>query len=116
MERQRLLQILHESIENKTRLLASKRVVSVIQTDREAIIVSEDGSELGCDFVAGADGVRSIVRREIEKGTFTSQSPESRKSSVVTNIETRMTWLNQTHRVRCSICLRLWYLKSTFIY
>ncbi|KAJ5389111.1 uncharacterized protein N7496_000179 [Penicillium cataractarum] len=78
MERRRLLQILHGSIENKTRLYTSKRVVSVRQTEQEAIIVSEDGSEVSCDFIAGADGIRSIIRREIERTTFTIKSPESR--------------------------------------
>lgn len=82
MERQRVLQILYENIEDKTRLHSSKRVVSVVQTDREAVIVSEDGSELGCDFVAGADGVRSVLRREIEKATVVNKGRESRESSL----------------------------------
>lgn len=82
MERQRVLQILYGSIEDKTRLYSSKRVVAVVQTDREAVIVSEDGSELGCDFVAGADRVRSIIRREIEKATYDNKGPDSRESSL----------------------------------
>lgn len=82
MERQRVLEILYERIEDKTRLHSSKRVVSVVQTDREAVIVSEDGSELGCDFVAGADGVRSVLRREIEKATVVNKGRESRESSL----------------------------------
>lgn len=82
MERQRVLQILYENIEDKTRLHSSKRVVSVVQTDREAVIVSEDGSELGCDFVADADGVRSVLRREIEKATVVNKGRESRESSL----------------------------------
>jgi FAD dependent monooxygenase len=89
MERQRVLQILYESIEDKTRLHSSKRVVSVVQTDREAVIVSEDGSKLGCDFVAGADGVRSVIRREIEKATLATKGPESRESSLVKLMEPR---------------------------
>ncbi|OKP14555.1 hypothetical protein PENSUB_13907 [Penicillium subrubescens] len=82
MERQRVLQILYESIEDKTRLHSSKRVVCVVQTGHEAVIVSEDGSELGCDYVAGADGVRSVIRHEIEKATLAKKGPESRESSL----------------------------------
>jgi 2-polyprenyl-6-methoxyphenol hydroxylase-like FAD-dependent oxidoreductase len=66
-------------------------VVSVVQTNREAVIVSEDGSELGCDFVAGADGVRSVIRREIEKATLPKKGPESRESSLATMMSSRET-------------------------
>lgn len=107
-----MLDIMHESIEDKTRLHTSKRVVSVLQTKQEAVIISEDGSEIGCDFVAGADGVRSIVRSEIAKTAATDKNLEWRRSSLAEMMEIRMIWLNRSHRLRCSLRLHLWYLRS----
>ncbi|KAF7715895.1 FAD-dependent monooxygenase [Penicillium ucsense] len=77
MERHHLLRILHESIEDKTKLFSSKRVVSVSQADSGATIVADDGSQLACEILAGADGVKSVVRREIEKETMSrSENPD----------------------------------------
>lgn len=66
MARQKVLEVLHEGIEDKSKLTASKRVVAIRSTEHSAVMVGEDGSEISCDFIAGADGVRSLIRREIE--------------------------------------------------
>ncbi|KAJ5902602.1 hypothetical protein N7495_003130 [Penicillium taxi] len=70
MERQKVLEILYDGIEDKSRLHPSTRVVAVRSSEKNAIIVIENGDEISCDFIAGADGVRSIVRHEIESRSF----------------------------------------------
>ncbi|XHG07576.1 hypothetical protein AWENTII_010713 [Aspergillus wentii] len=69
MERRRLLEILYESIEDKSRIHPSTRVVSVANHATGATVTTAAGTRTTCDFVAGADGVHSIVRREIEAAT-----------------------------------------------
>ncbi|KAF2137188.1 uncharacterized protein K452DRAFT_236177 [Aplosporella prunicola CBS 121167] len=66
MERQRLLEILYAKVGDKTKVHTSKRLSSVQNFSTHAIITATDGSQVSCDFVVGADGVRSAVRREIE--------------------------------------------------
>ncbi|GME23337.1 Monooxygenase FAD-binding protein [Neofusicoccum parvum] len=66
MERQRVLEILYAGIKDKTWIQTSKRVSSVLSLSLSATITAIDGTQITCDFVAGADGVRSVVRREIE--------------------------------------------------
>ncbi|KAK5796067.1 hypothetical protein VI817_005352 [Penicillium citrinum] len=64
-ERQMVLQALYDSIEDKSRLVPNKRVVAVGQTDEGATLVAHDGTKITCEIVAGADGVRSVIRHEI---------------------------------------------------
>lgn len=66
-ERQRVLQALYDSIEDKSRLQANKQVVAVKQTHEGATILARDGTEAACEIIAGADGVRSVIRHEILK-------------------------------------------------
>ncbi|OJD35345.1 fad binding domain protein [Diplodia corticola] len=66
MERQRVLEILYEGIKDKSRVLTGKTVCSVQSSSTHATITTADGDRLSCDFIVGADGVRSLVRREIE--------------------------------------------------
>lgn len=75
-----MLHLLHESIDDQTRLHTSKRVAYVTQIGRAAMITGDDGSRISCDFVAGADSVRSIVRRQIAKSAATPKSLEWRFS------------------------------------
>lgn len=72
LERQRVEQILYDCIEDKSPLRTSKRVVSIENYKDSAIVVAADGTSMSCDFVAGADGVRSLVRREIERKSLRS--------------------------------------------
>ncbi|KAL1645480.1 hypothetical protein SLS58_003789 [Diplodia intermedia] len=66
MERQRVLEILYEGIKDKSRVLTGKTVCKVESSSTHATITTTDGDRLDCDFLVGADGVRSLVRREIE--------------------------------------------------
>ncbi|KAJ5082874.1 FAD binding domain containing protein [Penicillium argentinense] len=66
-DRQRVLQALYDNGEDKSRLSTNKRVVAVHRSEQEAVLIAQDGSESSCDFVAGADGVRSVIRHEIAK-------------------------------------------------
>ena len=52
-------------------------MVAIRSTERSAVMVGEDGSEISCDFLAGADGVRSLVRREIESRSQRTKTPLS---------------------------------------
>ncbi|UNI15373.1 hypothetical protein JDV02_001910 [Purpureocillium takamizusanense] len=69
MARQDVLRLLYDSLENKSRVHVSKRVISIQELDDSAAIEAADGSRFSCDFVAGADGVRSIVRNNILAAT-----------------------------------------------
>lgn len=69
MERQRLLEILYENIQDKAKIHTGKRVSSVQNFDTHALVTAADGTQITCDVVAGADGVHSVVRREIEAAT-----------------------------------------------
>lgn len=70
LERQRVEQILYDCIEDKSPLRTSKRVISTEDSKDRAILVAADGTSTSCDFVVGADGVRSLVRQEIERRTL----------------------------------------------
>lgn len=69
MARQDVLKILFDSLEDKTPVYASKRVSSVRDLGDLAMVEAADGDSFTCDLVAGADGVRSIVREAIHAQT-----------------------------------------------
>ena len=69
MARQDVLRLLYESLEDKSRVHTLKRVVSIQELDDSAVVEAADGSSFSCDFVAGADGVRSVVRDHILAAT-----------------------------------------------
>ncbi|OQE24317.1 hypothetical protein PENSTE_c007G05058 [Penicillium steckii] len=77
-ERQMVLQALYDSIEDKSRLVPNKRVVAVRQTDEGATLVAHDGSRITCEIVAGAEGVRSVIRKEILKRERIPEDPKLR--------------------------------------
>ncbi|KAE8138527.1 hypothetical protein BDV38DRAFT_281836 [Aspergillus pseudotamarii] len=66
MERQRLLEILFDNIRDKTTVCTGKRVSLVENFDTHALVTATDGTQVRCQFVAGADGVHSVVRQAIE--------------------------------------------------
>lgn len=74
-----MLQALYDSIEDKSRLVPNKRVVAVRQTDEGATLVAHDGSRITCEIVAGAEGVRSVIRKEILKRERIPEDPKLRK-------------------------------------
>jgi 2-polyprenyl-6-methoxyphenol hydroxylase-like FAD-dependent oxidoreductase len=60
-----LIKILFNHINDKSPIHANKTVVSVQSLEDRAIITARDGSCFSCDLVAGADGVYSVIRQEI---------------------------------------------------
>ncbi|KAK0647425.1 FAD-dependent monooxygenase bik2 [Lasiodiplodia hormozganensis] len=58
---------LEQNIKSKESLRVGKRVVTVNQDEMGATVHCEDGSRYGAQMVVGADGVHSVVRREVLK-------------------------------------------------
>lgn len=67
--------ILHQSIEDKTRISFSREVSKVSTFDTFATLTAKDGVQVKRDFVAGADGVRSVVRDAIARESLHYQIP-----------------------------------------
>ncbi|KAF4943616.1 hypothetical protein FSARC_14879 [Fusarium sarcochroum] len=65
IDRQMLLQVLYENLKRKDRVLLAKRVVRAEMDGDRACLHTEDGSSYEGGLVVGADGVHSIIRREI---------------------------------------------------
>jgi 2-polyprenyl-6-methoxyphenol hydroxylase-like FAD-dependent oxidoreductase len=68
IDRRMLLQHLYDSLRQKHKVLAGKRVISVVKSDDASVVVrTEDGSSYSGDILVGADGVHSRVRREMAR-------------------------------------------------
>ncbi|KAL5358191.1 hypothetical protein BJX96DRAFT_163591 [Aspergillus floccosus] len=65
LDRQKLLEILHQSLPGDGRILTSKKVVDVQQDENHVTVRVEDNSCYKGDIVVGADGVHSKVRAEM---------------------------------------------------
>lgn len=65
LERQKFIQILHDTLKGKDRVFTGKKVVCVEDGKSKALVKTADGTEYMADLVVGADGVHSIVRSEI---------------------------------------------------
>lgn len=65
LERKKFLKILYDHINDKSPIHTNKTVASVQCLEDRAIVTARDGSCFTCDLVAGADGVYSVVRKEI---------------------------------------------------
>ncbi|KAI1072894.1 hypothetical protein LB507_008933 [Fusarium sp. FIESC RH6] len=65
IDRQMLLQVLHNNIKHKYRVLPNKRVTRVEWTSNGARVHTKDGSTFDGDIVVGADGIHSKVRDEM---------------------------------------------------
>ncbi|KAH7007915.1 hypothetical protein B0J12DRAFT_692087 [Macrophomina phaseolina] len=64
-QRQMLIKILYDHIQDKSKVLTSQRVTSIDENDQGVSVRTKDGSLFEGDIVVGADGVRSAVRREM---------------------------------------------------
>ncbi|KAF4549084.1 FAD-dependent monooxygenase-like protein 1 [Elsinoe fawcettii] len=65
LERQRVLQVMYDRIQDKSKVLLNKRIKKIDQSENGVQITCEDGSSFQGDVVAGADGVNSITRHEM---------------------------------------------------
>jgi FAD dependent monooxygenase len=66
LERQKLLQILYDSLPDTSKVLTDKTVISVdCSTGARCIVRTEEGGVYQGDLVVGADGVHSQVRGQM---------------------------------------------------
>ncbi|OGM46777.1 monooxygenase [Aspergillus bombycis] len=63
--RQQVLDVLWNTLPDKSRVLTGKRVVRMQQSSTEATVQCLDGSTYTGDIVVGADGVHSIIHKEM---------------------------------------------------
>jgi 2-polyprenyl-6-methoxyphenol hydroxylase-like FAD-dependent oxidoreductase len=77
---------MYDNVQDKSHVLLGKKVVAVAQTKNGVMVRTEDGASFEGDIVIGADGINSVVRRdmwrignEISPGCFTGDEL-SRKS------------------------------------
>ncbi|GJC91450.1 FAD binding domain-containing protein [Colletotrichum higginsianum] len=64
-EKQFLLQVLYDNIKDKGKILTSKRVTGVEVTAVGVQVQTQDGCTYAGDFLIGADGVHSTIRKEM---------------------------------------------------
>ncbi|KAL2783205.1 hypothetical protein BJX66DRAFT_349697 [Aspergillus keveii] len=65
LDRQKVLEILHDRYPVKSNIHINKRVTEIQQTEREAQVITDDGTVYTGDLVVGADGIHSAVRAEM---------------------------------------------------
>ncbi|KAE8365079.1 hypothetical protein BDV27DRAFT_171886 [Aspergillus caelatus] len=65
LTRQQVLDVLWNRLPDKSRVLAGKKVVKMEQSSTEATVQCLDGSTYTGDIVVGADGVHSIIHKEM---------------------------------------------------
>lgn len=65
--RQHLLNVLLENLKDKSKILVNKRVHEIVETDSGVEVLTKDGEVYFGDIVVGADGVHSIVRKEMRR-------------------------------------------------
>lgn len=67
LDRQMLLNVLYNSIKDKTKVLTNKRIVRNELVNGGVRAVTSDGTIIAGDILVGADGVHSRVRSEMWK-------------------------------------------------
>lgn len=67
-----LLQALFENLRFKDRVLTRKRVVRVDTIEGLVHVQTEEGSRYTGNIVVGADGVHSVVRKEMQRSSLES--------------------------------------------
>ncbi|CAG9989123.1 unnamed protein product [Clonostachys byssicola] len=74
-DRQWLLQVLYNQIKHKDRILLNSGIKSIRHTDSGIEILTARGQVYSGAMVVGADGIHSVVRREMAR--ITSETPTS---------------------------------------
>jgi 2-polyprenyl-6-methoxyphenol hydroxylase-like FAD-dependent oxidoreductase len=89
MDRQTLIQVLFESITDKSKIQVGQRVVKVSPIDGGVEVLTHGGLIVKGDILVGADGVHSTVRREmwrlaesIQTGYFPASISDSKSTSL----------------------------------
>lgn len=66
LERRRMLRVLYDTLQDSSRVLVDKAVISVESEDLDLMtVITRDGSVYHGNLVVGADGVHSRVRAEM---------------------------------------------------
>ncbi|VUC30009.1 unnamed protein product [Clonostachys rosea] len=84
-DRQWLLQVLYDQIKHKDRILLKIHINSVRHTDSGIEVLTTQGQVYSGAIVVGADGIHSVVRREMIRAS--SGTP---KTTLLTNAEDRV--------------------------
>ncbi|KAF4545414.1 FAD binding domain containing protein [Lasiodiplodia theobromae] len=87
VDRQAVLQILYDNINDKSKVLLNKRVATVTQRASSIGVTLKDGSSHFGDIVVGADGIHSTVRSEMWRIAETAKPgyiPASERTDVPT--------------------------------
>ncbi|KAB8200496.1 hypothetical protein BDV34DRAFT_232212 [Aspergillus parasiticus] len=64
-ERRMLIQILYDKIQDKSKVLTSQRVQTVYISQSHVTVTTKEGQSYKGDIVVGADGIHSMVRRQM---------------------------------------------------
>lgn len=68
IDRQTFIQTLYDKIQDKTKVLTSKRVKAVNISNPDFVrVTTTDGSSYSGDILVGADGIHSTVRQEMAR-------------------------------------------------
>ncbi|KAJ6489681.1 FAD binding domain-containing protein [Mycena vitilis] len=65
IDRQMAIEVFHENLKNKSKVLVNKRVVNVQPVANGVQVTTQDGSIYSGDILVGADGVHSTIRKEM---------------------------------------------------
>lgn len=60
-----VLQVLYDNIKDKSKILVNKRVGGVALSDSNVTVNTKEGDSYTGDILVGADGIHSIVRKEM---------------------------------------------------
>ncbi|PVH90855.1 FAD/NAD(P)-binding domain-containing protein [Periconia macrospinosa] len=73
LDRQMVIQILYNHIQDKSKILTKKRVIGLRQSDSGVQVTTKDGSNYTGDIIVGGDGIHSTVRQEMWRCANESQ-------------------------------------------
>ncbi|OAA73961.1 Monooxygenase, FAD-binding protein [Cordyceps fumosorosea ARSEF 2679] len=65
--RQHLLNVLFNNLRDQSKILTNKRVGQIVETETGVDVITTDGDVYSGHIVIGADGVHSIVRKEMRR-------------------------------------------------